>query len=512
MSEARATPSGGRRESADGRFDVDHLKNRLGSRAVSGGMITTSAQIVRIALNLLSIAILARLIPPEEFGVVALVLPISYLASDVAQFALGQVTIQRQRITQGQVSGLFWANLLIAGAATVLLILASGLFAAFYGDPRVSSIMMALATMTLLAGAASQFSAILNREMRFWTLQASGIAAEICAIVCAVAAAYAGLSYWAIVIQMLVRQSTMLVIRAVCARWRPDGPGSLRQVRGLIAMSGDLATFSLLTQASHGLGMVMIGRVLGDVQAGLFLRACNVSHWPATQLLTPLGAVVTSALSRVANDRDRLDAAFERVTIQAAMVAVPMGAVVLALAEPFTFILLGPQWQEVTFILTALGLITFAAPLASVVRWRLVATGSTGLLRRFGMVAAPVTLVGYAIGVQFGSVATALILGIVNVSILLPLLVWLAGRHDGLHVLSFFRIVLPFCLEVAAISLTVYWTYRSVTPDPTSGGLPAIFLLGVAAILFMHLCFCAAVPRFRREVSQVSGKILAFAR
>lgn len=497
---------------ADGRFDVDHLRHQLGRRVVSGGMISASAQTVRIVLNLLSIAILARLIPPEEFGIVALALPISFLASDIAQHALGQVTVQRQRITQAEVSGLFWANLLIAGAVTLLLMLASGAVAAFYEDERVAPVLMALALMTFLAGATSQFSAVLSREMRFWALHGSAIFAEICGIVCAVSAAYAGLSYWAIVIQILARQSSLLAFRVIASRWLPDGPATLGRARGLVTMGGDLAIFSFLTQLGHALGMVAIGRTLGDVQAALFFRASNVAHWPMTQLLGPMGAVITPALSRVAGDSDRFDAVYQRILIQTAMAAVPMAATFIALAEPFTLILLGAEWREAAIILALLGLRTFSVPLESLVRWRLIAAGSTHVLRRFAFPAMALTLLGYWIGVQFGVVATALIQGVLAVAVLMPLLVWAAQGRGGLRFGTFFRIVMPFFLALALVVLAAHLSYRYLAANWPAADTPLLFVIGVAVVFGSHLCLCLAIPRYRREIVDVGGKVLSFAR
>ena len=494
------------------RFDVDHLSDRLGRRVVSGSIISFGAQFVRILLGLLSIAILARLVPPAEFGVVALVLPISYLASEIAQYALGQVTVQRQRITQAQVSGLFWANLAISGAVTAILMLASWLVAAFYSDPRLGPILMALALSTLLAGAASQFSAILSREMRFWAVQGSAITAEVVSIACAVWAAYAGLSYWAIVIQILVRQSVLLVMRVALARWWPHGPSTLRHARGLISMGGDLAVFSLCTQLGQGLGIVMVGRVLGEVQAGLFLRAMNVANWPITQLMGPLGTVLTPALSRVANDPGRFEAAFERVVIQTAIIAVPLSAIFIALAEPVTLILLGAQWRDATAILAMLGLLAFATPLSSVVNWRLIATGSTALLRRVAWIALLLALSGYAVGVQFGPIMTACIQGVLSLAVFMPMKVWMAHKRGCMRFGAFIRTVLPFVMSLTAIALTVGLGYRAFAPDMAAGDLPFALGVGVAAIGGLHFAFCLAVPRYRRELLDIGGKLLAFAR
>ncbi|MCB9946729.1 MAG: oligosaccharide flippase family protein [Rhodospirillaceae bacterium] len=501
----------GRPDGASGRFDVDHLRDQLGRRVISGGMISIGAQVLRIALNLLSIAILARLIPPAEFGVVALALPIAYLASDIAQYALGQVTVQRQYITQAQVSALFWANLLIAGAVTALLAVASGAVAAFYDDHRVAPVLMALALSTLLSGAASQFSAILSREMRFWALQGSAILAEICGIAGAVWAAYAGLSYWAIVIQILVRQAALLVLRIWWSRWLPDGPATLPQARGLVSTGGNLAVFSLLTQLGHGLGVVVVGRVLGDVQAGLFLRAWNIANWPVTQVMGPLGSVLTPALARVAGVPGRLDAVHDRVLVQTAMVAVPLGATFVALAEPITLILLGEQWREATILLAALGVRAFTVPLTSVIQWRLIASGGTAVLRRFALLAMPVTLAAYGVATQFGLAQTAAAQGALSLAVFLPLLIWLAGAKGGPPPRRTLAMLLPFVLAMAAITIAASAAYRLLPTGPGGPGMAAAFALGLAVICCLHLGFCLAVPRYRRELFDVAGRILAIA-
>ena len=147
-------------------FRTDHLLANLRSHTISSGFVTMSAQAARFLLNLAYTMIMARLLAPPEFGVVAMVTAVTVLIGTVADAGLFTATLQRQHITHAQVSNLFWVNVATSGLLALILAALAPALAAFYHEPRVQGIALVLSLSFPLTGCAAQHFALLSRQMR----------------------------------------------------------------------------------------------------------------------------------------------------------------------------------------------------------------------------------------------------------------------------------------------------------------------------------------------------------
>src|ERR1051325_5371466 len=184
-------------------LSADHLVNDIGTRAVSGGFVTVSAQVAKFLLNFAAAAVLARLLNPREFGLVGMVLGVTGLVGIFRELGLSTATVQRETITQQQVSNLFWVNVSVTVFLTVTCSGLAPLVARFYHDPRVAGIMVALSFTFLLTGSTVQHQALLTRQMRFRALAVIEVTAMLVGFTSACLLAKFGFGYWALVAQQL---------------------------------------------------------------------------------------------------------------------------------------------------------------------------------------------------------------------------------------------------------------------------------------------------------------------
>nr|MCU0563261.1 oligosaccharide flippase family protein [Desulfobacterales bacterium] len=158
-------------------FETAPLHADLRRRAVRGGAVTAAAQAGKAALQLGGVLALARLLTPEDFGMVAMVLAAAGVIEMFRNLGLPMATVQREDITHEQASALFWINFGLSAAATVAVAAAAPALAWYYREPRLTDLTLVLAVSYFLGGVGLQHAALLRRQMRFGALAAIELAA-----------------------------------------------------------------------------------------------------------------------------------------------------------------------------------------------------------------------------------------------------------------------------------------------------------------------------------------------
>src|SRR5580658_10598942 len=157
-------------------LNTDHLHADLRGRSVRGGMQTLTSQGTQFAIQTVATVVLARLLTPADFGLVAMVSTLTGLGQAFADLGLSEATIQRKEISHDQVSALFWINVAIGLGLMLITAALAPAFARFYRDPRLTNITLVVSLTFLVGGLRVQPDAILRRQMRFFALAIRDIA------------------------------------------------------------------------------------------------------------------------------------------------------------------------------------------------------------------------------------------------------------------------------------------------------------------------------------------------
>ena len=180
-------------------FETDHLLSNLKGHTISSGVVALSAQGAKFFLNLASTIVLARLLMPRDFGLVAMVTTVAGFLRVFKDAGLSVATIQSEKITQAQVSNLFWINVAVSAACTLILAVAAPLVAGFYHDQRLIQITLLLSATFLISGSTVQPQALLKRQMRFKALAIIEVSSMAVGVVIGVLMALLGFGYWSLV-------------------------------------------------------------------------------------------------------------------------------------------------------------------------------------------------------------------------------------------------------------------------------------------------------------------------
>ena len=188
----------------------------LGGRAIRGASVTLTGQLARVILLLISTTVLSRLISPEDFGLVTIVLSVVALGELLRDFGLSTAAARSATISQPQKSNLFWVNMGLGVVLAVLVCFAAGPISILFGEPTLRNLLMVLSPVFIMSGAAAQFRAEINRNLRFVALTVCDTAPVFLGLIGAITfARLAEASYWALAVQQLCVALTGLLL-AVC--------------------------------------------------------------------------------------------------------------------------------------------------------------------------------------------------------------------------------------------------------------------------------------------------------
>jgi len=353
--------------------------------------------------------VLARLIAPQDFGLIAMVASISNFVKLFRDLGLSQATIQKAEINHSQVSTLFWLNV---GLGTVVMLVAAALapaIASFYSEPRLISITLCMACGFAISGFAVQHQALLNRQMRYGTIASIQVTAASVGVATAIISALLGAGYWALVIMELATALTSTVGVWVMCSWRPGLPTRHSNVRSMVAFGSNLTGFSILNYFSRNLDNILIGRYWGAQQLGLYAKAYQLLYIPIQQINTPISKVVIPALSRLQTDPKRYRAYYYKAILLIVTFGMPLVGILFVSADKAILLLLGPAWMDTVKIFRALSIACFISTFNVATGWVYISLGRPD--RQFRWAAfftSPTNVMIFLVSVRWGALGVAL--------------------------------------------------------------------------------------------------------
>lgn len=388
-------------------FDTSHLHADLKGRAVRGGAVTISAQVAKFALQTGSTAVLARLLTPADFGLIAMVSAITGFVAVFKDLGLSMATVQRPEITHEQISVLFWINVLVSIVLTAVSIALAPAIAWFYGEPKLTAITMAVSATFVFGGLSAQHVALLRREMRFVPLAVIDVGSQLCGIVVGIAFAVMGASYWALVAMTATQAVVAVPASWLCYRWWPCLPRRRTGVMPMIRFGGNLTGFTVLNYFTRNLDNVLIGAMLGANPLGIYSKAYNLLLMPIRQINAPMGAVALPALSRLQHKPSDYRRYYLRAIELVAFCGMPIVAFAFVDARNVILALMGSQWITAVPVFRWLAPAAFLGTLNVAPGWLCNSLGYPERQLRWAAFSAPITGIAFAIGLKWGTSGVA---------------------------------------------------------------------------------------------------------
>lgn len=394
-------------------FQTHDLAEGIGRRTARGGGYTITSTAVRFVAMTVSTVLITRNLTEEDFGLFGMVAVVTGFAGMFVDLGLSRAVVQKARVTEAQVSTLFWINLAVALVLAILTAAATPLLVAAYNEPRLASINLAMASLFLVGAGGLQHRSLLERRMEFGRLNVLAVLAPVLGCSAATAAAFAGAGYWALVVLPAATQcATVLGLWLACP-WVPSRPRRGTGVGEMLRFGGNVTGFQFVNYFARSADNAMLGFAWGASPLGLYTRAYSLMMLPASQLNAPLTAVAVPALSRLVEQPERFRRFYRESIAAVALVTLPAVMLLSVLSPELIPVLLGPQWSPAVPLLLLLTPAALVACTNVASGWLYLSFGHVDRMFRWSMWMTPCLLLGMAIGLQYGPRGMAATVGMI---------------------------------------------------------------------------------------------------
>ncbi len=453
------------------------------------------AQGVQLLVQMVSTVVLARLLTPQDYGLIGMVTAVTGFILMFKDLGLSMATIQKAEINHGQISTLFWINALLGTAVMLVTAALAPAIAWFYGEPRLTWITLAMSGALVFGGLSVQHQALLRRQMRFGSLALILIVSLSVSILAAIIAAWYGAGYWALVIMYLADAICGFVGVWVACGWRPGLPVRGTGVRSMVALGGNLTAFNILNYFARNLDNILIGKFSGSGPLGLYSKAYGLLMFPIQQITSPIAAVAVPALSRLQNDPERYRRYYYRAINTIAFITMPLVVILAALSSEIMRIVLGNRWTGASPIFKVLAFAAFFQPVVSTTGWIFISLGQTRRMMHWGLIAVPVIVLSFIVGLPWGAMGVATSYTVCGILILTVPCLLFAFRYSAINLIGFFKALrCPLTISLimyASLELAKYYfALRS--------SVWTVLYCSITALLVAILCLMLW-PRARNE-------------
>lgn len=475
------------------------MSDSLQTKMAKGALWMVLFKLAERSLGLLSTLILARLLAPADFGVVAMALSFVFMAELLTAFGFDIAIIQDQRATREHYNSAWTCNVLLGLVITLLMILMAAPIADFYRKPELFWVVCALAFGPLLVGCENIGVVAFRKELDFRREFRFQLSRKLLGVAVVVPLAFLLRNYWALVIGTLFSKLGGTVISYLMHPFRPRFGFS--KVRQLLVFSRWLLVNNVICFLKERSTDFFIGRLLGPASLGSYNVAYELASLPTTEISAPINRALLPGFARMTTPAEVSTAYGNAVGVLAAL-ALPSAAGIMALAPFLVPVILGPKWLAAIPLMEILALngalILFHSSMAAVLLGRGHSARTTFANGVF--VAILLGAVSYvslrqadsgAVGIAYATLATALL----STPIYLHQMQHCLGVAAGVFVKAIAR---PL-LSAAAMAFIIRWALPVVQPDmgfaSTAGWLGLGIVLGASSYVAVLLVLWHAMGR-----------------
>jgi O-antigen/teichoic acid export membrane protein len=393
---------------------LEILEESIGTRAIKGAKwVTLSTAVSRIFQPIVTI-ILARLLTPQDFGLVALA---SIAISVVALFqdlGMRPALIQRKERIEEASNIVFFTNVLLGMVLYTGFFLSAPYISAFFDNEKVTPILRVMSLSFIILPFGSVQNTLLAKELHFKRLFYLNLAPAIIPGLIAILLAFYGFGVWALVYGSLTGSLLRIVIFWVSHPWRPTLRYDAKLAREMLGFGGVVSLHNMVVWANQNVDNLIIGKWLGTAALGIYRMGFNIARWPSKNITGSLMNVIYPTFSNLQDNRGELKRIYLKVIKHISLISFPLGIGIAITAPQFVPVLLGEKWIAAIPVIQILSVAGILGSIGQVMPQLCRAIGRPEIYLKFALVRLVIAIPVYLLAIQYGLIALCLALLILS--------------------------------------------------------------------------------------------------
>ncbi|WP_298827243.1 lipopolysaccharide biosynthesis protein [uncultured Planococcus sp.] len=288
--------------------------------------------------------ILARMLLPEHFGLIGMILVFIALSNSLVDSGFTQALIRERNASQVDYSTVFYFNLLISVMIYGILYVTAPIISSFFGEPQLVSLVRVLSIGIVINSFAIIPKAMFAKEVNFKAQAAINLSASIISGVIAIGLAMAGYGVWSLVLRQLSLNAIQSLLFALTKKWIPSLVFSIASFKRLFGFGWKLLVSGLIDTFYTNVYFLIIGRQYSAIQLGFYTNASRFSEIVSQNLAATILRVTYPVLSSIQDEHERLKQSYKNITKLAAFLIFPMMVGMAAVGDPLVLLVFGEKW------------------------------------------------------------------------------------------------------------------------------------------------------------------------
>lgn len=322
----------------------------LKQQAVKGVVWNSVGTIGSGVINLLITMILARLLSPDQFGVIAILTAFSLISDVIVDSGFSQAIIRDQSVDNTKLTSVFYFNLFIAIILYIFLFLLSPSIAFFYKIPEIKIFSRVLFLSVILNSLGLIQTALFNRDINFKAPAISSIVSMIIAGITSAIMAYRGFGIWALIANSILFAGLRSLLLWIQSSWRPKGFIKIESLKEYFGFSSNLLVQGLIDRIVTNIEPILIGKFYTTKSLGYFSQASKFNTYISATSSSVLQKVSYPVLSKIADNQEHLKSAYSQLVSLVIFALLPVYIVVILYAEDIMIVFFGSQWGGINTI------------------------------------------------------------------------------------------------------------------------------------------------------------------
>ena len=392
----------------------------LKSDVISGAKWSSISQIGRQSIQLVTIIVLARLLSPSDFGLIAMATVVIGFITLFKDMGTSAAVIQRRNLSDELLSSIFWVNAAMGLFTMLLLFVLSPLAAIFYHEPRITPLMRVLSLTFLISGFSIVQQACLQRDLKFNKLARVELFAALSGSIVGIGSAALGCGAWSLVFQTLTVATTTTILLWAYTNWKPKLIFRRSEISSVSNYSLNITGFNIVNFFARNADNLLIGRFLGAQNLGYYNLAYNIMLLPLQNISGAIDRVMFPAYAQIQDDNVKFRYAYLKVVGAISLITFPMMMCLMVLSQEVVLTFFGQQWLAVVplvIILSTVGIVQSISTMnGNIYR----AKGHTSLQFRVGSLFSILITISFAIGLRWGINGVAAAYAITSLFLVYP--------------------------------------------------------------------------------------------